>query len=713
MKRSSHLFIKTWKQCFIVLISCLTICTALAQSYQTPLNNEITLTYTFTSPTIETINIAGTLYDQVNLLDCYPAGNAGEPKIPSKGAFILLPPEAKLTEIDIIPGEKIILGSELLIEPTSQAIPMSQTENIPIPTPNKAIYSLNEIYPGKLYTQVGIHYFRGYQILVLLLHPVQYNPVTGELFYYKTLDISVNTVYTGVHSVLYRNLEQDRKEVEQKVDNPSISLQYNQEYTSLSTPLEHYDLLIITTDTLKNSFEPLKQAHDATGVDTVIKTFTDIGGSDLESIRNYIKDAYIQLGIEYVLIGGDNTVVPAPMLWVSGMDENVTYYEDIMPSDLYYACLDGPYNNDGDNKLGEPNDGENGKDVDLIAEVSVGRACVDNTVDVNNFVTKTIAYINKDLHNEFYKRITLAGEYLGNYGIASYSSVTLDQLINGSTDDGYTTVGIPSNNYTINKLYDAPGYDWAPSDIISIINNGVHIINHDGHSSYNYNMKLDTYDVDALTNPSNRTCFIYSQGCMAGGFDNGDCIAEHFTIKTTHAAFAGILNARYGFFWSYSTDGDSQRLHRQFWDAIFNEKIPEIGRANQDSKEDNLPIIGRSCIRWCYYETNLFGDPSLNIIESDNYSPEVVVESISSGIGVSAVIKNDGDATATNFDWSITTDGTVFVGKEKSGTATLEPGESTTIKTGLMLGFGAITVTVKADTATKSQDFKLLLIFVK
>ena len=142
----------------------------------------------------------------------------------------------------------------------------------------------------------------------------------------------------------------------------------------------------------------MKQAHDATGVETVIKTLTDIGGSDLESIRNYIKDAYIELGIEYVLIGGDNTVVPAPMLWVSGMDENVTYYEDIMPADLYYACLDGPYNNDGDSKLGEPNDGENGKDVDLIAEVYVGRACVDNTVDVNNFVTKTIAYINKDLH---------------------------------------------------------------------------------------------------------------------------------------------------------------------------------------------------------------------------------------------------------------------------------------------------------------------------
>ncbi len=62
------------------------------------------------------------------------------------------------------------------------------------------------------------------------------------------------------------------------------------------------------------------------------------------------------------------------------------------------------------------------------------------------------------------------------------------------------------------------------------------------------------------------------------------------------------------------------------------------------------------------------------------------------------MIKNIGTAAAENFAWSIKSDGTVFVGKEKSGTATLAPGASTTISTGFMLGFGAITITVKADT---------------
>jgi hypothetical protein len=91
---------------------------------------------------------------------------------------------------------------------------------------------------------------------------------------------------------------------------------------------------------------------------------------------------------------------------------------------------------------------------------------------------------------------------------------------------------------------------------------------------------------------------------------------------------------------------------------------------------------------------------------------QVVVDSISGGIGVNAVIKNIGIVTAEYFTWSIKSDGTVFVGKEKSGTATLQPGASMTIKTGLMLGFGPIAITVTADTARKTADAKLLLFFV-
>jgi hypothetical protein len=94
-------------------------------------------------------------------------------------------------------------------------------------------------------------------------------------------------------------------------------------------------------------------------------------------------------------------------------------------------------------------------------------------------------------------------------------------------------------------------------------------------------------------------------------------------------------------------------------------------------------------------------------------TPILVIDSISGGFGVTAVIKNIGDAPTENFPWSITLTGNILIGKgEVNGTINLPPDASMTIQR-FMVGFGAVTVTVTADTATKTKDFKLFLIYFK
>ena len=580
-------------------------------------DNQITKKYYFEKPQINQFTQDNIVYDQITIDDTSGNSKSGEPDLPVYSAEILIPQGKKISEIKIKPGEQIYLGSNYNIAPGRSPVKLSENMYHSKLIKDDKIYKSENLFPDILYQEIGTYNFRGYKILILTLHPIQYKPLTGELYYFNDLEVTITTDEEESINPLFRDSNIDYEEIITKIDNPSAISSYDKIEKTIKSS-DNYDLLILTTENLKDSFIHLKNKHDSQNIITKIKTLEDISlfpsSLTTEDIRDFIRDEYSNNGIEYVLIGGDDDVIPSKELWVSAwLGGDSTY----MPSDLYYACLDGTYNYDGDNQWGEPSDGEGGTDVDLIAELYVGRACVGNPSEVDNFVNKTISYIDSGGYSD--GDVLMVGELLWTDPI-TWGGDYMDQMINGSTTN-YYTVGIPSTNYNIEKLYDREWVynNWPKSEIINKINSGSKIINHLGHSSYNYNMKIENEDVDLLTNQN--PLFIYSQGCNAGGFDNGDCIAEYLTVKTDKAAFAVIMNARYGWGVKGGTDGASQRYHRQFWDAIFGENITEIGKANQDSKEDNIFLIFRDCMRWCFYETNLLGDPTLTFYTTNNQKP--------------------------------------------------------------------------------------------
>ncbi len=765
-------------------------------------NNVITVTYSFDNPLVENIALDNVTFNKIMMKDTPLGGNLGEPALPERGAYILIPSGRNVEEITVIPSEKVYLGSDYYIEPVENSVSLSDPKSGSTTALNEEIYSSSHPYPGELFTKIGVYTFRGYRILVLKLHPMQYIPTTGELFYYTDMVVSIKTVRDTSPNTLYRGLEKDKIEVIKKVDNPGVANTYQQ---SPSTALESYDLLILTTDELKESFEPLKEAHDASGTRTIIKTLSDIGSSKPEDIRTYIKNAYTNWGIDYVLLGGDDDVIPAKQLYF-GINTAGKYGPDdeLGPSDLYYSCLDGAWNNpevsyptDKDLSIEDPgvsgsaegflvgpyldstesligtnamvcklvhnkqiygfcnlifnpplnlsqvqwlhfsikksslfnniktkpflgsisihNDNTSINDMikseygidrtfrsnhillsslngsntfdwnnitsinfqiywvkryglglplfynrlsarqrigekiiidglyfsdnredcwgepnesDLLAEVNVGRACVGTTEEVDRFVHKTLAYMATDENDNYLKNVLLVGQYLGEIPFGEngkWGGNHLDELIDGCSNANYSTVGFPSDKYVITKLYDRDWKDngwlnpekfqrlggWPKIKLIEQINEKTpHIICNVGHGNQNTSMKLKNQDIDRMSNQN--YFFVYSCGCLCGAFDgNDDCIAEYLTVKTDHAAFAVIMNARFGFGKPNSTDSSSQRYLREFWDAVFGENITVISKANQDSKEDNLWRIDEPYMRWCYYELNYFGDPCI------------------------------------------------------------------------------------------------------
>jgi len=559
----------------------------------------LTVDYSFARPQVVPVTIAGQTYDRVTLPGATNVGNAGQPKLPARGASLLLPYGTEVASVEVS-GERVLVGSGYLVEPAAAPVPLSAGPGAARPpVPDSVIYGSDTPFPATRFEEIGTCGFRGFQILTLKLQPVEYIPTTGELYYFPHLTVTVNLVETSQPRAVCRGFVDDHAQARSRVDNPAVA----DTYPAGERGERSYSLLILTTPELASAFAPLATYHSSHGLPTEVHTTAEVGSTNPDDVRAYIYTQYLSAGIDWVLIGGDDSVIPAKNLYVDGIND--------MPGDLYFSCLEGTWNYDGDGSWGEPNDGPGGGPLDLIADVYVGRAAVDNATEATRFVNKTIWYLS-GLHGHPLN-VLLVGEYLGFGGEAEYAYNAMNELIDGCDGDGYTTVGFASDLFNIDTLYDNETYTWDASELVAHINAGLIVVNHLGHGNIDYAMKL--YNPDVMNLANDDLCFFYSQTCLAGHFDDAECWAETADIKTDHAAFGVVMNAREGYGAFNSTDGPSQRYNREFWDAVFNpdEGKREMGRANSDSKEDNLWRINEDIMRWCYYEINLFGDPSAEL----------------------------------------------------------------------------------------------------
>jgi hypothetical protein len=583
---------------------------------------EVIITYNFDKPTFKDV---GNGYSEIIYTDCRNYGETGTPLIPFYAADVLLPFANEISQVKVISFEYYEAENGITLKPANQSLPISvkQPENYSS-IPNQEIYNSSEIYPAKVIENIATYFLSGHSIGTFTVCPVQYSPSNNDVKCLKQITLQIDTKVTGKSTDLSEMLTTNssiRKRINSIVDNPESLKSYAYDKSKI---VDEYDLLLITSQTFLPYFDEYITFKTNTGYSVITKTTEDIysdytGSDEAEKIRNCIIDIYTNYGLSFVLLGGDadanvpaQNIVPCRSFYV---DPGYSGYEDYLPSDMYYACLDGNWNSDQDNFWGEP-----GED-DLFYEVAVGRLCVDSQTEIENFINKLILYQDAPVISDITK-VTFIGEQLDDI---TYGDDSKDEIEGISSNNGYTTQGVPEN-ITINRLYESVSM-WEMEDVFAAFNTGgVNILNHLGHSDVNYNMKM--YNSDLTTTNfqndgiSRGFAIGYSQGCYNGSLDNrtsganyltDDSFAEKITTIAT-AEVATIANSRYGWYDPGGTNGASQFLDRQFFDAIFGEGFTQIGDANSDSKQDNASYMNTDpLVRWCAYETNLFGDPSMDI----------------------------------------------------------------------------------------------------
>ncbi len=155
--------------------------------------------------------------------------------------------------------------------------------------------------------------------------------------------------------------------------------------------------LVVTDRALVPEFHRLAHAHTHAGLNAAVRTLQAIrvgypsGRDDAERIRMFLKDAHAFWGTNWVLLGGDDPLIPMRRAFV-----HVRGYDTLLPTDQYYACLGGTWNADGDSLWGEfpnPSRGEPGDSVDVVPVLNVGRAPVTTREEARVFVEKTLQTI--------------------------------------------------------------------------------------------------------------------------------------------------------------------------------------------------------------------------------------------------------------------------------------------------------------------------------
>ncbi len=577
-------------------------------------------------------------FHELNLPGAMSYGKPGEPVLPVSGLQVLLPPGEVVTGVEVIPGQAVTLPGTYRLAPGQPQRPLSDTSPVEVVAPNPHVYHSANVFPAALHSELSDGYFRGHRIASLALYPVQYIPARGQVTCYGEMRVRITTAPDA--AALAHAEQMIRRDagtltrLGRLVSNPAASGAYDAIGPTASgaydatgpapagtrdlDPSLGYTYLIITGDTYAEEVEPLVAFHTERGRKAglflkswILENYTS-GVDEQERIRDFIIDAYQTWGADYVLLVGDardENGIPHRGLY---SDTDYGEWDADIPADMYYGCLDGNWNIDGDDRWGEP-----GED-DLYHEVAVGRACVSDEEDALNFVTKVMRYTTEPVLEEADEALMVA-ELLWSNPL-TWGGDSKDEVKDGSTAHGYTTTGFPST-MNVETLYDRDG-TWSKSTLIDLMTSGAQILNHLGHCNVTYMMKMDNADIASFDNDGieHTYNFVYTQGCYCGSFDNrttsggytADCFSELFQTHDA-GAVAVVSNSRYGWGDPGGTDGSSQYFDREYFDAMFGEAIFPVAEANDDSKMDNIWSIDFGGNRWCYYQLNVFGDPAMEL----------------------------------------------------------------------------------------------------
>lgn len=559
--------------------------------------------------------------ESINKFSIYPEAN--EPGLPLFSTDIVIPKNRKYISSSLKYTKKLICSDVKVAKSPIPAI----TDSISIqPVSSLDTYDL-ERYPSSNCIYMSSSQWGSVTTLHFLSCPFVYDTKERNLYFIDSIELNIqldDEQFIGIGKYSYT----EPTILKSFVSNNSDIALISSKQSVGNEAVDRIDYVIITSRMLASSFEPLLNWKKTKGLYSKIITIEDIdsnysGNSLQQKLKKCLYNLYSKNGLRYVLLGGDDTIVPVRGCYgISGSYKDLT-----IPTDLFYACFGGDFNWDGNknNIYGEITD-----NIDLAPSIYVTRVPVRKPDETTAFVRKLLNY-EKSPH--WSNNILMCGNILG----GKYSSEQSDAEAQG--DNLYINYIKPYWNGTRVKFYDTytdfsegADYDLSAQYLKHQLSMGysfVDMITHGSQTTWRME-KGESYNSIYGSSQNNAyTTIITTTACLTNAFDSSNeggnqdpCLSESLIRYFPSGVVAYLGSSRYGWGYSGGTNrlGPSLQYEALFYKNLFSSEIEEKNYGVIVAATKAAMISGSSSdgsLRWLQFALNPIGDPEMPIYISE------------------------------------------------------------------------------------------------
>jgi hypothetical protein len=300
----------------------------------------------------------------------------------------------------------------------------------------------------------------------------------------------------------------------------------NKSNSNLLTVNTKYQYVIVVPEAWKDEFNNFIKIKESKGIKTYVVTLewinANYNGKDIsEKIKEFTKDAFNNWKIIYLLLVGDNNIIPI-------RQQTITF----KCTDAYFSCLDSDWNEAEKVKMVYNMADEFIPLKDWMPDIIVGRMPISNIQDLRNIIQKVIIYENYDPNADWYNRgISLLGWDLGE--VTYDKGIIVDYLSEDIPSLRAHASGVDMKTY-IN------GYNITTGKVIEELNRGQCIVTGTLHGGIvlTSNDELTINKMSIINNKGKYPVW-FINGCGITDFTQTDNLATYLLKKADSGIIVG------------------------------------------------------------------------------------------------------------------------------------------------------------------------------